>query len=533
MSNKRKHASYDVQQKLDVIERIRNGKTRIKVSRELGVPESTLRGWIKDENKLRTFLDEFDEGGLRRKTARTAKDPELDKATFNAFCETRNNGIPISGPVIQAQAEKLYKEIHGPNADPEFTVSSGWLKRWKQRHGISQVKINGEIKSADTVAAEEFIPKFQQFIEEQQLTEEMIYNADETGLYYKILPDRTLAMKKDKTTKEGYKQIKDRVTMLFCCNWTGHHKLTPLCIGKFGSPRCFHNINMSSLPLDYDHSKNAWMTAAIFEKWFHQTFIPDIRRHLRSKGMEPRACLLLDNCPAHPPAETLKSIDGKIFVYYLPKNTTSKIQPLDQGIISVFKANYRREMIKSMVEEDKSVPMFLKTVRIKEALYLSESAWGAIKPETIQNCWTKALGGPITENPTTVEEDEDEDFLGFSPEEVQEAEQKLMSAVHSSVPVQEILAAWSTIDDDVPIALSILAEDNHNEDEEEEEDPVPIPPTRTADDAVKGLEVALEYYERVGDKVKTLQLKSLIRDAKMRASRNKKQADITSYFTKK
>ncbi|KAG1672255.1 hypothetical protein GQR58_016059 [Nymphon striatum] len=40
--------------------------------------------------------------------------------------------------------------------------------------------------------------------------------------------------------------------------------------------------------------------------------------------------------------------------------------------------------------------------------------------------------------------------------------------------------------------------------------------------------MALEYYERVGDKVKTLQLKSLVRDAKMRASKSKKQADITS-----
>ena len=89
--------------------------------------------------------------------------------------------------------------------------SSGWLKKWKQRHGISQVKINGEIKSADTV--EGFIPKFQQFIEEQRLTDEMIYNADGTALY-KILPDRTLAMKKDKTSKEGYKQVKDRLTLL-------------------------------------------------------------------------------------------------------------------------------------------------------------------------------------------------------------------------------------------------------------------------------------------------------------------------------
>ena len=83
----------------------------------------------------------------------------------------------------------------------------------------------------------------------------------------------------------------------------------------------------------------------------------------------------------------------------------------------MFKSNYRREMIKSMVEEDKSVSMFLKTVTIKEAMYLSDISWGAIKPETIKNCWTKALGGPITED--NAEEDEHEDFLGFSPEEVE------------------------------------------------------------------------------------------------------------------
>lgn len=48
----------------------------------------------------------LNEGGLRRKKPRTEKDPELDIATFNAFCEARNNGIPISGPVIQVQAGK-------------------------------------------------------------------------------------------------------------------------------------------------------------------------------------------------------------------------------------------------------------------------------------------------------------------------------------------------------------------------------------------------------------------------------------------
>ena len=86
----------------------------------------------------------------------------------------------------------------------------------------------------------------------------------------------------------------------------------------------------------------------------------------------------------------------------------------------MFKSNYRSEMLKFMAEEDKSVPMFRKTVAIKEALYLSDTAWGATKPETIRNCWTKALGGPITED--NAEEDKHEDFLGFSPKEVREAQ---------------------------------------------------------------------------------------------------------------
>jgi len=58
-----------------------------------------------------------------------------------------------------------------------------------------------------------------------------------------------------------------------------------------------------------------------------------VRRRLRKQGMEEKALLLLDNCPAHLPAETLRSKDGKIRVAYLPKNTTSKIQPMDQGVI--------------------------------------------------------------------------------------------------------------------------------------------------------------------------------------------------------
>jgi hypothetical protein len=66
---------------------------------------------------------------------------------------------------------------------------------------------------------------------------EQIYNADETGIYYKMLPDKTLAVKSDQRRKEGFKAIKDRLTILFTVNKTGSHKLKPLCIGKSRAPR--------------------------------------------------------------------------------------------------------------------------------------------------------------------------------------------------------------------------------------------------------------------------------------------------------
>lgn len=129
--------------------------------------------------------------------------------------------------------------------------------------------------TADHAAAATFPAILKEWV--QDYHPEQIYNADETGLYYKMLPQRTLAVKTDVHKTEGFKASKERLTPLFTVNKTGSHKLKPLCIGKFGKPRCFHHVNMNMLPLKYSHSKNAWMTGAIFADWFHHSFIPDVR----------------------------------------------------------------------------------------------------------------------------------------------------------------------------------------------------------------------------------------------------------------
>lgn len=59
---------------------------------------------------------------------------------------------------------------------------------------------------------------------------ENVYNADEFGLFYNILPNRSLVHKSEEC--KGSKLKKDRLTVLVAANSTRTDKITPLVIGE-------------------------------------------------------------------------------------------------------------------------------------------------------------------------------------------------------------------------------------------------------------------------------------------------------------
>jgi len=64
----RKRKAWIVTDKVNVVERVNKGESQAKVLRDLGVSESILRGWLKDEEKLHEFLHTVDKSdGLNRK----------------------------------------------------------------------------------------------------------------------------------------------------------------------------------------------------------------------------------------------------------------------------------------------------------------------------------------------------------------------------------------------------------------------------------------------------------------------------------
>jgi hypothetical protein len=88
-----------------------------------------------------------------------------------------------------------------------------------------------------------------------------IFNADETGIFFRLTPDKTLKFKAEKCA--GGKLSKDNVTVFVCANSNGTEKRKLFVIGKSKSPRCLKNVKC--LPVWYSSDTKSWMTSDLFE----------------------------------------------------------------------------------------------------------------------------------------------------------------------------------------------------------------------------------------------------------------------------
>ena len=84
--------------------------------------------------------------------------------------------------------------------------------------------------------------------------------------------------------------------------------------------KCFKGVK--TLPCRCYAQHKSWMSGDLFEDWVHEL---DQKFAISKK----KIALIMDNCTAHPHVENLKWVK----LIFLPPNTISHSQPIDQGII--------------------------------------------------------------------------------------------------------------------------------------------------------------------------------------------------------
>ena len=342
------------------------------------IPPTTMSGILSATSRNR--IARLDDIEAVNKRIRECKYPDLERMLFVWYVHAIKKTV-VSDDILILKA-KEFGQMLGIIEGSSLSYSKGWLNNFKNRYKIKQYEIYGESGSISQELVEiarkecrEFIKKWLELGNGRSIKD--IFNLDETALFYKLLPNRTLAS----SVVEGKKVNKERITIAIISNADGSEKIKPLVIGKFAKPRSFGKWNPNSI-VSYYYNSTAWMTMDIFEKW-----LKDFNRQM--KLLNRYVLILVDNASGHNISEQLKKDLSHVELYFFKPNVTSHIQPDDQGIIKTFKCFYRRALVRycvRMIDEKGTLTM----PDLKQAIFFIKDAWTQVTKETVANCWRKA-----------------------------------------------------------------------------------------------------------------------------------------------
>ena len=168
--------------------------------------------------------------------------------------------MPITGPMLQKNAMQIANVLDV--LPEEFKAWNGWLDHFKHRNGIKAKFISGKAGDVHEETVDSRKERLPEILE--GYAAENICNMDETGQFFRALPNKYLAEASHNC--KGGKRSKERLTCAFFVNSRGD-KEKPIIIAKSANPRCFRGISdRVTLPREYFSQPKAWMESGILEE---------------------------------------------------------------------------------------------------------------------------------------------------------------------------------------------------------------------------------------------------------------------------
>ncbi|XP_063229577.1 tigger transposable element-derived protein 1-like [Bacillus rossius redtenbacheri] len=384
--------------KMEVLRRFDSGERAVEISKVLGLPPTTVYTIRSNADKMKSSLLNMSSVSATKTSYTRNSAMEKMEKMLAVWIETQNqHNCSVNLRLIQSKALSLYNEemknVEGTTTVKEevFNASRGWFQRFKARYSFHNIKLTGEAASSDTDATKEFIPKLEKIIEEGGYMPKQVFNADETGLFWKRMPARTYIAKQERTAP-GFKAAKDRVTVLLAANAAGDCKMKPLLITKSANPRALKGYSKEHLPVILRANNKAWITGHLFREWLNLYAIPAWKEYCSKENLDFKILLLIDNSPSHPPE--VVEMHENLKVVFLPPNTTAILQPLDQGVIASFKAYYLRRTFQQLLEgtdgEDKpTIKEYWRGYNILHAIKNIGEAWTEVIKKCLNSTWGK------------------------------------------------------------------------------------------------------------------------------------------------
>ncbi|XP_053546948.1 tigger transposable element-derived protein 1-like [Bombina bombina] len=322
---KKRRKSITLDMKLKIIRVYDEGVIQAEIGQKLGFTRTTVNTVTKNREKI---VAEVNTTTIRKRDSIVA---DMERLLIE---NQTTRHVPVNQAIIQSKVLSLLNDLKAKKGeaakDAEFVASRGWFDRFKKRSNLHNIKVQGEAAAADTEAAESYPSDFANNIEDGGYSMDQFFNVDETGLFWKKMPARTFIARQEKSMP-GYKPAKDRITLLLGGNAS------------------------------------------------------ELKAYCKDNNIPFSILLFVDNAPGHP--RMLDELNPNIRVEFLPPNTTSLLQPMDQCVIAAFKLNYlKRTFSKCIPAIDKEegagqevLSKFWKSYNILDCIKTVRDAWNDIK----------------------------------------------------------------------------------------------------------------------------------------------------------
>lgn len=366
-----KRRSLTLAEKIDILKFVEEHPIGIRaVAEEFNIEKTQVRDIIKNKKYLsQTFAEE---GSTNSKRKLPKSDREMiDMVIFQWYLNARMNKLVTSGRVLKGKALEL-ASIVGLN---NFKASNGWLQKFKERHDIHyRNEYKGNIPSIIQSFTNEWLCEVKELI--GSYGERDIFNCIETGLFFRILPEKTVDFINE-TCSEG-NLSKERLTVMLCTNITGEFE-KPLIIGKVGQDRCFKNINVNDIGVTWKSNNKAWMTRDIMTEW-----LLDLDHRMTAANR--KIVLFLDDTSTHPLLYNLQSVKLIFFPPYIPFSC----QPLGHGIIASFKMLYRQCVMRHQLVRMNHTSSLMRKINVLDAILWIKSATDTIPRTMVRHGFLKS-----------------------------------------------------------------------------------------------------------------------------------------------
>ncbi|EED18817.1 transposon, putative [Talaromyces stipitatus ATCC 10500] len=328
------------------------------------------------------FLDEMQGQTVSGKRIRPENWPELESALSEWIRRAKNQDLALSHEIIRQKAKQFWPTIYPGKPIPQF--SNGWLERFQSRQEIKIKKQHGDTGDSAEDATLQMV-RIRQLL--RTFTPRDIFSCDETGLFWKMIPERNLSTR----VVPGRQNEQARISVLFCCNSDGTERLPPLFIGTHERPAAFAkaNINIENLCCLWRSNGQAWMTSDIFKEWL---------LWFDSKMEGRKVVLLLDKFSAHQiAAQKVSTKLQNTLILWLPACPEMPC-PLVENIIDVWKIHWKREWLRYMNLEFGRDSDPTVTMTILMAVRWAITAWNVdLDPQTVVHYFRKALEVGVVE----------------------------------------------------------------------------------------------------------------------------------------